>query len=272
MISIKKFFTSRYKDGFLIEADYKQLEIVALAILSGDEQLKQDLRNKVDLHTRNAADLFAVPEREVTKEQRRIAKSLSFQLQYGASAGGMSKKLNLDIKLCKRFVTQYYARYPAVGAWQYKMIKLVELNRQPCADALGTSTIQSITGRLYRFKEEYSDYSKIASFRPTQIKNYPVQGFATGDIVQHMLGVMYFAIKSNPRLKELKMINTVHDSILFDCPLPLVDEAVKFIKATLEAAPERIKDTWNIDFDLPLEVDIKIGRNWGEMEKYEEPQ
>ena len=266
MSGIKDYFISRYKDGWIIEADYKQLEIVALAILSGDAALKNDLNNKIDLHTRNAADLFNTKEALITKEERRIAKSLSFQLQYGAGANSMAKKLTLDVVLCKKFIAQYYTRYPGVKMFQEAMKDKVLLNRLPGTDGYGVSKVQSPTGRIYTYHEEDSAYNTHPTFRPTQYKNYPIQGFAA-DIVLMMLGELLFVLKKE-LLSTVKMCNTIHDSILFDCPNGLLPVACKRIKEVLDNTAWYVRNRWGIVVDVPLEVDIKIGKTWGTMEPY----
>ncbi len=81
MSVIKQCFRSRYPiSGVLLEVDFSQLEIVGVAILSGDKALKSDIISGRDMHTVRAAELFGKPEKDVTKAERKIAKALSFQL------------------------------------------------------------------------------------------------------------------------------------------------------------------------------------------------
>ena len=92
-MSIKDCFISRWgSDGYLMEVDFSQLEVVALAILSGDPVLKDDLLSGRDMHRMRAAELFGIPEASVTDGQRQLCKQLSFQLQYGAGYKSMAEK------------------------------------------------------------------------------------------------------------------------------------------------------------------------------------
>lgn len=277
MSNIKKHFKSRWKEkGTLIEADYSQLEIYVLAHLSGDINLKNDLLSGKDLHAISAENLFGP---RFTKEQRKIAKQLSFQLQYGAGAKSMAEKNNISVYKAKQFIVQYYRRYPDVENYQEYLIQLVRKSRIVPPGARtekgfpqGVGSYQQDTGRLFTFVEEDSpEWIKHTetSFRPTQIKNYGIQGFAGGDIVLTSLGVLHRELKQNEKLKDnCLLINTIHDSVMADCKDGYVSDAVELITDTMEAAPQYLKEWYDIDFDLPLQVEVKTGKNWGEMIDY----
>ena len=79
MSRIKSCFRSRFPSGVLLEVDFSQLEVVGVALLSNDPVLKDDIRSGRDMHRRRAAQLFGISEVAVTKDQRQIAKVLSFQ-------------------------------------------------------------------------------------------------------------------------------------------------------------------------------------------------
>jgi len=282
-MSIKEIFVSRYKEqGTLIEIDYEQLEIAALAILTDDANLINDLKNKVDLHRRSASELYGIPERDVTPEQRRIAKMLSFQLQYGAGAASMAKKLGIPMSECSKFIQQFYKRYPYVLQWQQDKIQTVQSHRTPVAFSLyGKSQIGSMTGRLYTFYEDESEgwnssgRSKV-SFKPTVIKNYPVQGFATGDVVPHMLGVLWATLREKAethpsRWENVCLINTIHDSYLLDVPDFMVTDTIALCRSVLNNTSTEVANFFKLDkFPLELGVSIKTGKDWGSMQPYED--
>ena len=115
--SVKQYFISRWEDGYLLELDFSQLEVVVLAILSGDKQLQADLRAGKDLHAISAEALFGPG---FTSGQRKIAKQLSFQLQYGSGAKNMAVTNNIPLQTAKRFIRNYYTRYTQVKEWQDK--------------------------------------------------------------------------------------------------------------------------------------------------------
>jgi DNA polymerase-1 len=226
MSDIRKAFVSRWAGGYILELDFSQLEIYALAFLSGDKQLKADLLSGADLHGISATNLFG---KHYTPNQRKIAKTLSFQLQYGAGAKSMAKTNNIDEKIARKFIELYYARYKGVDEWQKNVAREVAKNRVPASasgqrtpsgNPAASSTIVTATGRRYYFQEQdapdWTDFD--TTFSPTQMKNFPVQGFATGDIVPLVLGKIHLYMANNHELwgNLVRLINTVHDSVVFD--------------------------------------------------------
>ena len=196
----------------------------------------------------------------------------------------MAKQNKIGKDIAKRFIDNYYARYPGVKDWQDEVAVAVQDSRvvhpelhTEAGYPVGEGVYSSITGRRYYFREYdnpyYEDSKKrtwgaVASptnFSPTQLKNYPVQGFATGDIVPMMLGKMYRRIAGNP---NLLLINTVHDSMVFDSNHREMDtiDACRLIRQELSLTPQYIREEFGLPFDLPLEVEIKAGKMWADMD------
>ena len=283
---LRKCFVSRFgPKGVILSIDYSQLEIYVLAHLSGDKQLMADLELGIDLHGLRAAELFGP---NYTEEQRTIAKSLSFQLQYGAGYKSMAVENNVSEDISKKFIENFYNRYPDVKVWQdgmincVKRIRIPDNKRQtPKGFTPGVAKWESETGRIYTFVEKDAPEwmsnparSRRAvmknpvhtSFSPTEIKNWPVQGLATGDIVPIILGRIHrFIATLAGYRKSFYFVNTVHDSVIFDCKSVYVarDLAAK-LKPIMEYAPQILKDRYGIDFDLPLKVEAKYGPSWAE--------
>ena len=288
MSKIRECFTSRFDKGMLLEADFSQLEIIALAHLSGDPTMKEDIIEGTDLHTVRAAQMYAKSPHAVTPQERQIAKVFSFQLQYGAGATSMAASCGVGVNIAKKFIASYYERYPEVKAWQEKVAEEYGARRMPSQRVTpkgvtaGMGWHHSITGRRYVMYEDDNPYAgqrkwgeaakePATNFSPTKMKNYPVQGFATGDIVPMVLGEVFEMVMITKWRDRYKLINTVHDSILFDISPANDEELLQFctyLKRTMEGAPSLLKKHFNIDFELPLKVDISIGKNWGVMKKY----
>jgi DNA polymerase-1 len=277
MSNVRKYFVSRFDGGNIVEADYSQLEVIYLAHVTSDPVLKADIEAGLDMHLERAAQLFRVPKADVTKEQRRAAKSLSFMLQYGAGPKHMAHETGLDIELCKQFISDYYDRYDRVKAWQDAMIDLVNepdrrvvlARKSPGGYQLGSSTIKSETGRRYTFIESDSPEwmrrrGKHTSFKPTEIKNYPIQGGATGDIVPLMLGKLNRWIVENDYTEVIKLVATVHDSIVLDVHPEHLNVCCSNVKRIMESAPEEYEDVFGVKFDMALPVGIDYGPNWAE--------
>lgn len=279
MSNIRTCFTSRFSSGRLLEIDFSQLEIYVLAYLSQDLALKTDLLSGEDLHGISATNLFGA---RYTKAQRKIAKQLSFQLQYGAGAKSMAESNGIPLATAKSFIDNYYARYTGVKNYHDHMLQVIDTNRTSgfglktlTGKPAGKSSYVSETGRIYTFIEQDApewvvrNTGRRTSFSPTKIKNYPVQGLATGDIVPLVLGKLHRALKSySPAITDnVLMVNTVHDSVLFDCSdESYAVEWAKEAKVIMERAPQYMKEVFGIDFDLPLNVEAEVGKNWADME------
>lgn len=271
MSKIRKCFKSRWDKGYLLELDFSQLEIFVLAYLSADKQLKADLLSGADLHAISAEMLFG---KGFTPEQRKIAKQLSFQLQYGAGAKSMAEQNGIPLKTAQKFIDNYYARYKGVKTYHDSLIRKVKLGRTksdkrtPTGKPAGVSVLETETGRRYTFVEQDApDWThEVTSFSPTQIKNYPVQGFATGDIVPLVLGKLFRELMELYPDGAVKMVCTVHDSVVFDCvDLTRARRWAKRAKEVMQGAPRYLKEEFGIDFDLPLNAGCEIGENWHDM-------
>lgn len=225
------------KYTFPFEMDFSQLEVGILALLSEDPKLLELLNSGGDIHTKNYANLYGVPEDEVTPEQRRFAKARSFELQYGASAQGMARNAGIGIPECQDFIDRYYETYKCVREWHNKLISTVYTNgfklrggamsieKSPGSmDRItaGIGTYTSPLGRIFTFQPFPSNYTK--SFKDVetgvvhsidwqysvpQIKNYMCQG--TGyDVVQLFRNALISKIGWN--YDHIVLSNEVHDS------------------------------------------------------------
>lgn len=281
MAEIKECFVSRFApEGVLLEADFSQLEVVGLAVLSGDPVLKDDIKSGRDMHRTRAAELFDIPESKVSDEQRRAAKAFSFMLQYGSGAKGMAHKTGLPLHLARKFINNYYDRYKEVLNWQEYIAECVKSSRMPTGRHTpkkypqGTGHYTSPTGRTYRFFEYDAPEGFKRSepgFSPTEMKNYPVQGFATGDIMALYRGKVYRRLLDEYWTGRVLTVNTVHDSIMFDVAN---SECAADLKVLLEneakRIPSQLRSLWGIETDLEFKIECKAGPTWATLTKMED--
>lgn len=290
-MSIKNYFTSRFEGGSMVEMDFSQLEIIGLAVLSNDTNLKDDIRAGLDLHSVNTATLHRVPYNLVLEAvkagdkdwslKRKIVKIFSFQLQYGAGPKTMADNAGVSIDKAREFIAAYYSRYPQVKYWQEECIEKVRQNadvsprKTPKGFPARKSFLTSPTGRWYTFVEQDApeflrERGEMTSFSPTQIKNYPVQGFSTADVVPLALGKVFRYLLHSESREFIKFVNTVHDSLIFDVHPDLDIEVLRDIKAILEGMPDQINYLWpRVQFDLPLTCGVEMGPSWGECKPVE---
>ena len=179
MSRIKECFDSRFENGVILNTDLSSAEVIALAILSKDPMLVQDILDGRDMHRYFASLLFKIPEEEVSKSQRSLVKRFTFALQYGSGAKNLAAKNGTSVKTAEEFIANYYSRYQGVAEWQKSVAEAVQASRimtdrkGPGGYPLGRGEYESITGRLYVFWEQESQWGD-PSFKPTEMKNYPV--------------------------------------------------------------------------------------------------
>lgn len=278
MSEIKECFISRWPEtGVILESDFSQLEVVGLAALSQDGALIEDLLSGRDMHRYYTAARLKIKEEEVKPKDRTFTKRMTFQLQYGSGAKNMAKKLGLDIKECQDFIDAYYGRYHEVKKWQDRVMEEVYASHMP-TDRLtpagypqGQGVWESPTGRRYTFFEQDPPEwmkDRTPNFSPTQMKNYPVQGSATADIMAVFRARLYRRLLSSPLRGHVLLINTVHDSIMADCETR--EYALELAKLNAEVAASLVDvmaETWGFICPVPFKIETKIGPRWSELEK-----
>jgi len=270
---IKQIFNSRYNlfsKGVIIEVDFNQLEVVALAHVTKDKQLIADISSGVDIHSALYKDMFG---RMPTKEERKPFKSRTFQLIYGAGAKAISKQAGCTLDEAKKFVDVFYGRYKEVGKWHTEFAAMVEskatndLNEDGFREKFRTYAHQTETGRKFCFSEYYNEdtwSTRTYNFSPTEFKNYPVQGLATGDIVPMMLGVIFRQLIGRD---DVKMVNTVHDSLMFDVMSDSSDAFITEITTILKCTHMYFEETFKIPLALKLNAGASVGKNWFDMKE-----
>jgi len=235
---IRKVITSRFENGKIAEIDYAQLEFRTAVFLAQDEQGMKDIENGVDVH-QYTADIIGV--------SRQHAKGHTFKPLYGGMSGTDDEK---------RYYDAFKDKYKGITTWHEKLQN----------EALKYKMITLPTGRQYAFPTVERMPWGGTSFS-TQIKNYPVQGFATADIVPlACINIQELIDKNN--LKSM-LINTVHDSVVADI---YPDEETKMVEIMREGASkviDSLKDIYNIDFNVPLDTEVKIGSDWLNLEVVE---
>jgi DNA polymerase I-like protein with 3'-5' exonuclease and polymerase domains len=282
----------------MMEADFSQLEEIGLAILSEDKQLRQDILDGKDMHCVSASWVSGESYEHIKERvdagdkkyiaMRQAAKQPRFELQYGAGATTIAKNNGWPLSKAEDYIKRYYERYPGVEKWQEMVRAMVNSTAtitnemSASGEPMAKGYFKSITGRRYVFKQYESKGTRFdpktkkrvprePSFSPTQLKNYPVQGFATGDIVPEVLGRLRRVLTEAGLSDKVLLVNTVHDSVLFDVDKKALEDnnitiigVCTFIKQTMEKAPKYMEESFGVKIDLPLKVDVKYGDSWQE--------
>ena len=233
---VKKVFVSRWDGGKIMEADFAQLEFRAAAFLSQDGVAIEEVSTGFDVHSYTAKVITDAGQ----PTNRQDAKAHTFAPLYGATGFGRTPAE-------AAYYEHFTEKYSGVAEWHKKLAK----------EALTTRKITTPSGREFAFPDvTRNSRGRVSHF--TQIKNYPVQSFATADIVP--IALMHIERLLSP-MKSC-IVNTVHDSIVIDVHPEEEKQVIYVINETNRVLPELIQSRWNCVFNVPLLLEAKIGPNW----------
>jgi DNA polymerase-1 len=230
-------------ESYLLSGDYSQIDLRVLAHLSQDPGLIAAFAQDEDIHAATASKLFGVPRDEVTPEMRRNAKTVNFGVIYGMSDYGLEQATKLTREEAAQFITLYFEKYPKVRDY-------LEATKEQ-ARRLGY--VQTVLGRRRFLPEINSSNRVIREAAERMAINAPVQG-SSADIIK--VAMINLHREMERRSLKSKMLLQIHDELLFEVP----DGEVEEIKALVAELMPRA-----FPLSVPLKVDIKLGRNWGEM-------
>ena len=231
------------EEGFTVmAADYSQIELRIMAHLSQDTGLLKAFKEGLDVHKATAAEVFGVPVDQVETHQRRSAKAINFGLIYGMSAFGLAKQLDIDRGAAQGYINLYFERYP--GVKQY-MDETRELAREQ-------GYIETLFGRRLYLPDILAKNGQRRQYAERTAINAPMQGTAADIIKLAMLSVDNWLQVDKP---AVRMVMQVHDELVFEVENSYLDQAASIIQQKMSGAAS---------LDVPLVVDVGMGKNWDE--------
>ena len=226
----------------IFAADYSQIELRIMAHLSEDKNLLKAFKNKIDIHSFTASEIFAIDIENVSTDDRRAAKAINFGLIYGMSSFGLSKQLGIPISAAKDYMDVYFERYPRIKSYMNQIKDFAKNN----------GYVETIYGRKLYLPEISSKNVQRRKYAERTAINAPVQGSAADIIKIAMIQIDQWL--SNNK-SDTKMIMQVHDELVFEIPeknaLADVENIIKIMKNC-------------VSLNLPLEVNYGIDKNWGD--------
>ena len=223
-----------------LSADYSQIELRLMAHFSQDPHMVEAFRSGQDVHAATAAKIFGISIEDVTKEQRRQAKTANFGIIYGISAFGLAQQLDCSRSEAKALIDGYFAAFPGV-------IDYIERQKE-LARQQGYAV--TLFGRKRYLPDIVSHNATVRSFAERNAVNSPIQGTAADIIKMAMVGI------SN-RLKaeglQAKMIMQVHDELNFNVPANEVDRVKEIVVSEMQNV---------VHLTVPLIADCGVGNNW----------
>lgn len=224
----------------IVSADYSQIELRIMAHLSHDCTLINDFITGKDIHATTASEIFFTELDLITIEQRHIAKTINFGLIYGMSPFGLARQLSITHKEAQKYVDRYFNRYPGIMQYMQHIRKNANKN----------GYVSTIDGRrLYVPNIHSTNISQKKSAERAAI-NAPMQGSAA-DIMKRAMISIDIWLKNNTI--PVRIIMQVHDELVFEVQNNIIDLAVPKIKKLMEEC---------FILNVPLKVDIGIGKNW----------
>jgi DNA polymerase-1 len=227
----------------LLAGDYSQIDLRALAHLSQDEGLLSAFRNDEDIHAATAAQLFGVEKSQIKPDMRRLAKTVNFGVIYGMSEYGLEQATELSREEAGKFIKAYFEKYPGVRKY------LDDTKEQARRDGY----VQTLLGRRRYIPDINSANRQVREAAERMAINMPVQG-TSADIIKVAMINLYREMEK--RHLQSKMLLQVHDELVFEVPDEEMETMRKLVAEIMNSA---------VVLSVPLKVETKVGKNWGEM-------
>lgn len=282
------------RNGFIVELDYSALEVVTLAAFSQDKQLIKALLDNIDMHCLRLSKKLNEPYEDVKRKckddkdpqhkeydaMRTDIKPPSFAYQYGATAMGISFSTGMPLEEAEEFIRNEKELFPEVESFYAdKVFPEVEGSKTNHREQLddgswvvyGRGVWKSPAGTCYEFRQypktktifEGNARKRITvmEFKPTQMRNYPVQG-ESGFFVQGICGLVIRWLIANDFFGgRVTVINTVHDAIYLDCHRSVLDIVCGGVKAIMESLPQHFSEKYGYNLNVPFPAAAEFGEN-----------
>lgn len=243
---IRKAFTVRNKKYYLVSADYSQIDLRTLAHISKDQNLIDTFLQGIDIHTRTAAEIFKVPLDEIDGTLRDRAKAVNFGIIYGISDFGLARDTGVSRQEARRYIDNYLDSYPGVRQYMHDVVEFGKT----------AGYVETILHRRRYLPDLNARNKMVQSFAVRMALNTPIQGSSADIIKLAMLGV-YEQLKQQDLRAEILL--QVHDELVLEVPAEELEQVIDLLKDKMENCYRLI---------VPLEVSIKYGSNWYDMQPW----
>lgn len=226
----------------LISADYSQIELRLVAHVARIEGLKEAFHHGVDIHAMTASQVFGIPLEGMDPMIRRRAKAINFGIIYGISAFGLARQLNIPQSEAKRYIEAYFARYPEI------LIYMEETKER----ARRFGHVTTPFGRKCFTPGILDKNAAKRNFAERAAINAPIQGGAA-DIIKRAMTHLPAALSAAGL--SARLLLQVHDELILEASDGETEKTARVLKTVMEKAAV---------LDVPLVVDVGVGKNWAE--------
>ncbi len=245
----------------LVAADYSQIEVRLLAHFSKDSKLQEvfTVTSDGDIYKSLGARIFKKPAVDINDTERKKAKTVTLGLIYGMGVELMAKKLSIDKLEAKRIMDAFFAEFRQVQVWMKNVKDHARTN----------GFVSTLTGRRRNIADIKSPNNVARAYAERQAVNSIIQGTASDLIKIAMLEfefcLQHSSISQTASLLNEHMLMQVHDELIFE-----VDEGTDLREfANLLQHSMSTIVCRRLFINIPMPIDIKIGKSWGSMSNYE---
>lgn len=250
--NIRNIFTSPEGYSF-ITVDYAAMELRVLAHISKEKKMQQAFLDGVDLHTYTASLLFQKSEDKIKKEERQIAKAVSFLIAYGGGAYRLSETTGITYGRAEKIIQKYAEVYPGIFRYMDFVHSYIRENKYA----------YTIFGRRRNLPDVDSADNKVVQGALRQGLNFTIQSAASDILLCAIKGITESFKGLNARI-----IATVHDSVEIIAPHDEVKEVLEIVYDEM-VNYNTVKKDFGIEFDLPLKIDAEVGTSFGNGKEVE---
>lgn len=241
---IRRAFVAGDEGHLLLTADYSQIELRMLAHYCGDPALLRAFAEDRDVHRVVAAEIFNVPEEQVTSEQRGIAKTVNFGIIYGQTGFGLSRVLKIPQGQANDFIAAYKKRFPQIERFGQECVKEASLQ----------GYVTTILGRRRMIPDINSSNMARRQFGQRAAMNSVIQGSAADLIKMAMVNLhRKLMARRDGGKADAWLIMQIHDELVFEVKQEAIEELAALVRQEMEHAME---------LKVPLKVGMAWGRNW----------
>ena len=229
----------------LLSVDYSQIELRILAHMSEDEAMLEAFRVGQDIHAATAAAIYDAPIQSVTKDMRRLGKSINFGLVYGMSPFGLSRNTGLTLGEAENFVKAYFQQFPGVKRYLDGMRRT----------AAQQGYVETLLGRRRYFPNLANPTNvNLRNREEREAINAPIQGTAADMMKLAMVRLPAVLLKEQC---GARLLLQVHDELVLEVPREELKAAAALVRKVMEEA---------YPLSIPVETEARCGATWGNME------
>ena len=239
------------EDKVFLAADFSQAELRVLAQCCKDKNLIDAFTSGQDLHRFTASLVFGKDAKDVTKQERQIAKSVSFLIVYGGGPHKLAQQIGKSVGYCKNIFRAYQDAFPKVFNWISFVHKYVRQNGYAV----------SLFGRRRHLPNVKSPNRKYQYRALRQGMNFVIQSSASDLMLHSILRLQKYLSATD---LDAQILATVHDSVEVQCSKKDVKKVTELMRYVLEST-EDFKVLYGLDFVVPFVVDVEAGRSFGDL-------